>query len=278
MFRGSPHGFELCCGIVYGLAQACFAEGAADPFARSQVLAPGETLDFGQFVVGEENLEALRSHGEYITLWSGVRCDAHCVTGSRIAFLMDMSAKVSREELRLSFRPDRVRVLFIGESPPASGRFFYARDSGLYRAMREAFQLADASIGDENFLAAFQASGCYLVDLCADPVDRLKAKARRAACVAGEASLGRTVAELRPAVICVLLRSIGLNVAEAIARAGWRGEVIQPPYPGRWVQHRQAFIEILTPVIAREMDRRRWCPEVPPDTPANSRASVRREP
>ena len=31
----------------------------------------------------------------------------------------------------------RVRVLFIGESRPASGRHFHARDSGLYRAVRE---------------------------------------------------------------------------------------------------------------------------------------------
>jgi hypothetical protein len=155
------------------------------------------------------------------------------------------SARHSREALRRSFRPVRVRVLFIGESPPASGRFFYARDSGLYRAMREAFR-AD----DENFLAAFQASGCYLVDLCAEPVDRMEAKARRAACLAGEESLARTIAELQPAVIGVLLRSIRQNVADAIARAGWVGEVIQLPYPGRWIRHRKAFIGILAPVIA----------------------------
>src|SRR5215475_10648558 len=44
-----------------------------------------------------------------------------------------------REALRESFRPERIRLLFIGEAPPASGRFFYSRNSGLYRAMREAF-------------------------------------------------------------------------------------------------------------------------------------------
>jgi hypothetical protein len=142
-------------------------------------------------------------------------------------------------------------VLFVGESPPASGRFFYARDSGLYRAMLEAFQAVDAAIGDENFLAAFQASGCYLIDLCCDPVDRLEAKARRTACAAGEELLAETIAELQAATIGVLLRSIGQNVASAIARAGWHGEVIQLPYPGRWVQHRKTFIETITPVISR---------------------------
>lgn len=144
--------------------------------------------------------------------------------------------------------------------------------------MREAFQLADASIADEEFLAAFQALRCYVVDLCARPVDRLEAKARRTNCAAGEEPLARTIAELRPAAIGVLLRSIGQNVANAIASAGWEGEVFQLPYPGRWVRHRKTFIDILTPVIVREMDRRRLFPEAPPDTPANSCASVRREP
>jgi hypothetical protein len=157
---------------------------------------------------------------------------------------------ISREKLRQSFRPVRVRVLFIGESPPASGRFFYARDSGLYRAMREAFQAAEASVSEENFLTAFQASGCYLVDLCADPVDRLDAKARRTACAAGEESLARMIAELRPVAICILLKSIGQNVANAIARAGWRGEPIQLPYPGRWARHRKVFIDVVTPVFS----------------------------
>ena len=115
--------------------------------------------------------------------------------------------------------------------------------------MREAFRAAKASVSDENFLTAFQASGCYLVDLCADPVDRLDAKARRTACAAGEESLARTIAELRPLAICILLKSIGQNVANAIALAGWRGEPIQLPYPGRWARHRKAFIEIVTPVI-----------------------------
>jgi hypothetical protein len=180
--------------------------------------------------------------------------EAPFATSSRVAFSWvpenDNRERRSRENLRQSFRPERVRVLFIGESPPASGRFFYARDSGLYRAMREAFQTADASISDENFLAAFQASGCYLVDLCADPVDRLDPKSRGAARVAGEESLARIIARLQPAAIGILLRSIGRNVEKAISRAGWQGELIHLPYPGRWVRHRNAFIETLAPAIA----------------------------
>ena len=143
-----------------------------------------------------------------------------------------------------------MRLLFIGESPPASGRFFYQGDSGLYRAMRAAFRSIDPAIGDYEFLDVFRASGCYLIDLCAEPVDKLDAKSRRDACRAGEASLARALARLQPAGIATLLRSIEGNVARAAARAGWHGPTIHLPYPGRWSRHREAFVSALAPAIA----------------------------
>jgi len=154
-----------------------------------------------------------------------------------------------RERLRLSYRPEAVRLLFIGESPPASGRFFYRGDSGLYRAMREAFQIADQSIGDETFFTAFQAAGCYLIDLCLEPVDDLDSKSRRTAHMAGEPSLSGAIAQLRPPVIATLLRSIEGNVTSAVSRAKWSGRVIHLPYPGRWSRHKEAFVRAIVPTI-----------------------------
>jgi len=78
---------------------------------------------------------------------------------------MKLLTRWERETLRESFRPKRIRILFIGEAPPASGRFFYSANSGLYRAMRDAFRTVDPQIDDENFLSLFQALGCYLTDL-----------------------------------------------------------------------------------------------------------------
>ncbi len=140
-------------------------------------------------------------------------------------------------------------MLFIAESPPASGRFFYRGDSGLYRAMREAFQIADPSIGDETFLAAFQAAGCYLIDLCAEPVDALDSKSRQAAHRAAEASSSKAIAQMRPSTIATLLRSIEGNVASAISGANWSGRVIHLPYPGRWSLHKDAFVRVIVPPI-----------------------------
>jgi hypothetical protein len=136
-----------------------------------------------------------------------------------------------RERLRRTFRPARLRLLFIGESPPASGRFFYRRDSGLYRAMRDAFHAVDPSINDETFLAVFQISGCYLIDLCPEPVDHLDSKSRRATCRTSEDSLSKMIAQLQPAMIATLLRSIEGNVTQAASHADWHGPLLHLPYP-----------------------------------------------
>ncbi len=161
----------------------------------------------------------------------------------------DIAARRQRERLRKQFRPASVRLLFIGESSPASGRFFYRRDSGLYRAMREAFQSVDASITDATFLTAFQGLGCYLFDLCPEPVDRLGAVARRNACQLAEGRLSLVIRQLQPAAIATLVRSIEGNVLASTAATHWRGPLLHLPYPGRWKHHRQAFVRELAPTI-----------------------------
>jgi hypothetical protein len=43
------------------------------------------------------------------------------------------------EKVRRSFRPRHITTLFVGESPPHSGVFFYKGDSQLYYRVKEAF-------------------------------------------------------------------------------------------------------------------------------------------
>jgi hypothetical protein len=164
-----------------------------------------------------------------------------------------------REILRLKYRPAKVRILFVGESPPHSGRFFYERNSGLYRAVRDAFRVVDPTLGDENFLAAFRDAGCYLIDLCRTPVDHLDRKSRERICVRYEASLGRQIEALAPETIVTVVRSIRGNVDTAILRIGWNGDVVDLPYPGRWVRNRKEFIRLLV----RELRRRAHHPTMP---------------
>ena len=155
----------------------------------------------------------------------------------------------ARELLRRRYRPARVRVLFVGEAPPASGRFFYKADSGLYRAVRDAFAQAAFFVPTDDFLETFRTRGCYLVDLCGQPVDHLSRKLRAEACLHGEARLVRTLDQLHPCAVVTVLRSIGANVRRAEQRADWRGLHIELPYPGRWQRHRAAFLRALVPVL-----------------------------
>ncbi|MEQ1907761.1 MAG: hypothetical protein ABMA15_03015 [Vicinamibacterales bacterium] len=148
-----------------------------------------------------------------------------------------------------------MHVLLVGESPPASGRFFYQQDSGLYRAVFETFHSVDSSLDRTNFLSLFAAAGCYLVDLCPEPVDRLDAAPRRAACRAGEARLAKTIARFQPSAIVSVVRSIEANVGRALARAHWYGECHCLPYPGRWQRSRTAFRNEFAPLVRTLLQR-----------------------
>jgi hypothetical protein len=154
-----------------------------------------------------------------------------------------------RERLRQSFRPTKVRILFVGESPPASGRFFYQADSGLYRAIREAFVKAFPNLREADFLKSFQNLGCYLVDLCNRPVDHLQPSARGKLCRASEPHFTKTLRSLRPAIVIVVVRSIARNVQRSEHQANWSGRHVELPYPGRWIRHRTAFIRQLLPIL-----------------------------
>jgi len=154
-----------------------------------------------------------------------------------------------RERLRRLYRPLCLRLLFIGEAPPASGRFFYQCDSGLYRAIRDSFRAVDPSITDADFLLVFQTAGCYLIDVCRRPVDQLDPPSRRAACLAREPLLSRTIKKLQPQAIATVVRSIRGNVERAASRAGWQGPLIDLPYPGRWRHHQDLFLDALVPAL-----------------------------
>ena len=171
------------------------------------------------------------------------------------------SASRKRENLSRRYRPDQVRILFVGEAPPASGRFFYQGDSGLYRAVRDTFMTAFPSILKDDFLDAFRALGCYLVDLCGTPVDHLPHDTRMSICHAGEVRLAQSIRILCPMVIVTLVRSIRANVERAQIKAGWTGLHLEVPYPGRWKHHRVEFQRQIVPLLLKTLSQPSHQPE-----------------
>lgn len=159
---------------------------------------------------------------------------------------------LARGALRRRYRPAKVRLLFVGESPPASGRFFYQADSGLYRAVRNTFADALPNLKDGDFLESFRDLGCYLVDLCGTPVDRMSKERRKKACADGEIVLARGIRKLQPEIVITVLRSISANVRRSLQKASWKGTLLELPYPGRWKEHREAFKKALVPLLRAE--------------------------
>jgi hypothetical protein len=62
------------------------------------------------------------------------------------------------EECRARYRPKKILTLFVGESAPAGGTFFYFGNSGMARYMQQVFPPQGG-----DFLEAFKERGWYLV-------------------------------------------------------------------------------------------------------------------
>ena len=151
------------------------------------------------------------------------------------------TAESRRERTRRQHRPRHVRVLVVAESPPASGRFFYHGDSGLYRAVHAVFTAAYPSAKGRPFLESFRRRGWYLVDLCPSPVNHLDRRARRKAHDRSAPRLARIVSRFRPHAIVLVVRMISPSVRRAIQFADWTGTYVELPYPGRWATARREF-------------------------------------
>lgn len=122
------------------------------------------------------------------------------------------------EALRTRYKPSRVRVLFVGEAPPAGGTFFYAGNSQVYRYLKEALL---SHLGDpDNFLQAFADCGYFLDDLVLTPVDTLPIPARRPMYAAAVPLLAQRLSGYQPAAVVSILKRISSHVEEAISVAG----------------------------------------------------------
>ena len=64
------------------------------------------------------------------------------------------------------------------------------------------------------------------------------------------------IRRLKPSAIVTLVKSIQDNVRRAAVEARWRGPILELPYPGRWVRHREVFHEGLVPLLQQELSER----------------------
>jgi hypothetical protein len=152
------------------------------------------------------------------------------------------------EQVRNNHRPELIATLFVGESAPAGGRFFYFGNSGMTTFMKKAVENAFGP-HDGDFLRRFQSFCWYLDDLVLIPVNNLKRRERRAACFAAQQSLADRIKRYQPQAIVTLLLGIKDIVEAAAEIADSSAERYAVPFPG--MSHHLRFLEAMARIIKR---------------------------
>ena len=145
---------------------------------------------------------------------------------------------------RRKYRPRRVKLLLIAESPPSSGGFFYfettiGRDH-LFRETMKALRFwpndepMRKGVDKRPMLQRFKSMGFYLLDASVFPVDKLSAKERRRAVLSQTRRLSNDVIRANPSYIFILKTTIYNTVSKALRELGMHKRLVNPmavPFP-----------------------------------------------
>jgi hypothetical protein len=152
------------------------------------------------------------------------------------------------EAVRRSYKPEKIRLLLVGESPPASGEFFYLKSNMTIYTSKAFEQVFLRTFHDiVSFLRFFRQIGCYLDDLCLTPVDKMPTLERKALLEESVGPLSERLKKFNPEAIAIVLKRIVLHVQQAIEMAGLTCPVYTLPFAG--MGHQNKYIEELSEIL-----------------------------
>lgn len=154
------------------------------------------------------------------------------------------------ERIRRNYRPESIRVLFIGESPPYNGTFFYMdtpTPTFLLRYTMDAFEEVYHQKWQEptSFLCFFQSQGCYLDDLCHEPINHLGKKPRLAERKGAIQPLSERIKDMKPSSIVVVMKGIEKYVTQATGNAPIPQYILSFPSHGHQIKYKEGLVKIL---------------------------------
>lgn len=160
------------------------------------------------------------------------------------------------EQLRRRYRPEVISVLFVGESAPAGGTFFYDDGNPSKLRMRTE-RLMREELGDRigpDFLRSFQRLGLYLDDLCLEPVNHLDPAKKREECRRWEPDLAKRLAAAGPRLVVGIGTSRRRNFERARLASGIAAPLEVMTFPNRpdQVERYEAELVALLHCIDRE--------------------------
>jgi hypothetical protein len=139
------------------------------------------------------------------------------------------------EQIREDYRPERIATLFVGESAPNSGKFFYFSNTNLFRQMKKALG------GNDQFLKEFQDSGFFLDDLVLEPVNGINdKKEKKGKHEKSVEPLATRIKANNPEAIVIVGIGIECYVRLAACKAEFNGSIYVVPFPGR-PEHQERF-------------------------------------
>lgn len=149
------------------------------------------------------------------------------------------------EKNRKHHRPNIVKILYIAESRPDGGTFFYNYDSKLFSALKTAWENAlGKALTTQDFINLFIDTGCYLEDLCLEPVNKLPDEERKQKRKAAIPHLASRIKQHNPKAAIILMKGIYSNVQEAIRLSGCHIEYIQSTsFPAHSIENETNCIE-----------------------------------
>jgi len=165
---------------------------------------------------------------------------------------IDNLSKLTLEDfkkIRSKYLPKKVKVLFVGESPPSRGKFFYLTKSDLYENTREVFlKIYNKKMDGYEFLDFFKSLGCFLDDLCFEPVDDLSAEDCKNECKESVDELSKRIKEYNPLIVIVVIKRIKEEIDKAVEKSGIKVKPYYLPFPRyNWqqVKYKKELEEIL---------------------------------
>jgi len=121
---------------------------------------------------------------------------------------------INHQELREQYKPEKIKTLFIAESPPESDTFFYSAKSFFYLYTKQVFEIFfKDEINKVEFLDFFKTLGCYLDDLCHTPVTFSQIESNKESLIVG---LRERLNLYRPEAVVITPKRIDTFVRKAI--------------------------------------------------------------
>lgn len=164
---------------------------------------------------------------------------------------------------RDKYKPDKIGILLIAESPPASGGYFYFETAtgrgGLFVETMKALQMIPEDKGlrrgsdKKPLLKAFKDGGFFVIDVSYEPVNDKKGAERKLAIKKELPRLVSDVKKLDPSGIVIVKCSLYKPVREALEEAGFGGRILNKealPFPSHG--HQKTYRKTLESLVAGE--------------------------